>query len=162
MALMHISTWIRGARPKTLPLSVAPVIIGASLSWPGVSGYSRGGDAWHDPCPFFGGQHGLGGMRFGSLAGECQRSAGWFVLVAVLCGCVALFLQIAANFANDSSDGVRGTDEGRAVDTARSFAEAPSTDTAPASGPLPPSRRRPGPSRLVPSRQSHKHKLAPA
>ena len=162
MALMHISTWIRGARPKTLPLSVAPVIIGASLSWPGVSGYSRGGDAWHDPCPFFGGQHDLGEMRFGSLAGECQRSAGWFVLVAVLCGCVALFLQIAANFANDYSDGVRGTDEGRAVDTARSFAEAPSTEPDSASGTLPSSRRRQGPARLVASGVSPKKVLAAA
>ncbi|MEZ5164585.1 MAG: hypothetical protein R2683_02320 [Bifidobacterium adolescentis] len=51
-------------------------------------------------------------MKFGSLVGECQRSAGWFILVAVLCGCVALFLQVAANFANDYSDGIRGTDEG--------------------------------------------------
>ena len=106
---MEISTWIRGARLKTLPLAIAPVVIGAALSWRGVFLYSQGGDIWHEPCPFFGGQHDLGKMKFGSLVGECQRSAGWFILVAVLCGCVALFLQVAANFANDYSDGIRGT-----------------------------------------------------
>ena len=109
---MEISTWIRGARLKTLPLAIAPVVIGAALSWRGVFLYSQGGDIWHEPCPFFGGQHDLSELKFGSLVGECQRSAGWFILVAVLCGCVALFLQVAANFANDYSDGIRGTDEG--------------------------------------------------
>lgn len=69
--------WIRGARLKTLPLAIAPVLIGASL-------------AWHD-------------------AGEHR------IAVAVLCGFVALLLQIAANFANDYSDGIRGTDAGRAI-----------------------------------------------
>lgn len=69
--------WIRGARLKTLPLAIAPVLIGASL-------------AWRD-------------------AGEHR------IAVAVLCGFVALLLQIAANFANDYSDGIRGTDAGRAI-----------------------------------------------
>lgn len=36
-----------------------------------------------------------------------------FALVSVLCVIVALFLQIAVNFANDYSDGIRGTDAGR-------------------------------------------------
>ena len=126
---MEISTWIRGARLKTLPLAIAPVVIGATLSWRGVFLYSQGGDIWHEPCPFFGGQHDLSELKFGSLVGECQRSAGWFILVAVLCGCVALFLQVAANFANDYSDGIRGTDEGRAVDSARSFAKTPSVES---------------------------------
>ena len=117
MAFMQVSTWICGARLKTLPLAIAPVVIGAALSWQGAFVYSQGGDMLHEPCPFFDGQHDLGEMRFGSLVGECQRSAGWFILVSVLCGCVALFLQIAANLANDYSDGVRGTDEGRAIDS---------------------------------------------
>lgn len=38
---------------------------------------------------------------------------GKFALLALLCIVVALFIQIAANFANDYSDGIRGTDEGR-------------------------------------------------
>lgn len=77
MAFMGMTIWIRGARLKTLPLAIAPVLIGASL-------------AWHD-------------------AGEHR------IAVAVLCGFVALLLQIAANFANDYSDGIRGTDAGRAI-----------------------------------------------
>lgn len=77
MMFMGMTIWIRGARLKTLPLAIAPVLIGASL-------------AWRD-------------------AGERR------VAVAVLCGFVALLLQIAANFANDYSDGIRGTDAGRAI-----------------------------------------------
>lgn len=77
MMFMGMTIWIRGARLKTLPLAIAPVLIGASL-------------AWRD-------------------AGERR------VAVAVLCGFVALLLQIAANFANDYSDGIRSTDAGRAI-----------------------------------------------
>lgn len=113
MTSMKMSIWIHGARLKTLPLAIAPVIIGAALSWKDVFVYSRGGDVLRASCPFFGGQYDLGETKRGSLVGACQISPAWFVLVAVLCGCVALFLQIAVNFANDYSDGVRGTDEGR-------------------------------------------------
>ncbi|MFQ9132932.1 MAG: hypothetical protein ACLR5M_04000 [Bifidobacterium longum] len=60
---MGIMIWIRGARLKTLPLAIAPVLIGASLAWRDAS----------------------------------ERR----VAVAVLCGFVALLLQIAANFAID-------------------------------------------------------------
>lgn len=159
---MEISTWIRGARLKTLPLAIAPVVIGAALSWRGVFLYSQGGDIWHEPCPFFGGQHDLSELKFGSLVGECQRSAGWFILVAVLCGCVALFLQVAANFANDYSDGIRGTDEGRAVDSARSFAKTPSAESTSTPEMLPASQPQHGPARLVASGVSPKKVLAAA
>ncbi|MBU9111713.1 1,4-dihydroxy-2-naphthoate octaprenyltransferase [Bifidobacterium ruminantium] len=162
MRFMRISTWVRGARLKTLPLAIAPVIIGASLSWRGMFVYSQGGDLLHEPCPFFGGQHDLGEMRLGSLVGVCQRSVGWFVLVAVLCGCVALFLQIAANFANDYSDGVRGADEGRAIDSARPLAKMPSAEPDSASVPLPVSQPQRGPARLVASGVNPKKVLAAA
>ncbi len=36
-----------------------------------------------------------------------------FWLVTLLCVCVGVLLQIAANYANDYSDGIRGVDEGR-------------------------------------------------
>lgn len=159
---MRISTWVRGARLKTLPLAIAPVIIGASLSWRGMFVYSQGGDLLHEPCPFFGGQHDLGEMRLGSLVGVCQRSVGWFVLVAVLCGCVALFLQIAANFANDYSDGVRGADEGRAIDSARPLAKMPSAEPDSALASLPVSQLQRGPARLVASGVNPKKVLAAA
>ena len=161
MAFMQVSTWIRGARLKTLPLAIAPVIIGAALSWQGTFVYSQDGDIRHDPCPFFGGQHDLGEWKLGSLVGVCQRSVGWFVLVAVLCGCVALFLQIAANYANDYSDGVRGTDEGRAIDsesrpTERNSRPASEPDSSQASHPSH------GPARLVASGASPRKVLAAA
>ena len=138
------------------------MVIGAALSWRGVFLYSQGGDIWHEPCPFFGGQHDLSELKFGSLVGECQRSAGWFILVAVLCGCVALFLQVAANFANDYSDGIRGTDEGRAVDSARSFAKTPSAESTSTPEALPASQSQHGPARLVASGVSPKKVLAAA
>ena len=97
MAFMRVSTWIRGARLKTLPLSIAPVLIGASM-------------AWRD-------------------AGEHR------VAVAVLCGFVALLLQIAANFANDYSDGIRGTDAGRSVPVKDAGDSAISGKTMPSRGP---------------------------
>ena len=161
MAFMQVSTWIRGARLKTLPLAIAPVVIGAALSWQGAFVYSQGGDLLHEPCPIFGGQHDLGEWKLGSLVGACQRSAGWFVVVAVLCGCVALFLQIAANYANDYSDGVRGTDEGRAIDsesrpTERNSRPVSEQDSSQASQPPH------GPVRLVASGVSPRKVLAAA
>ena len=40
--------------------------------------------------------------------------------VTILCLLVALFLQIAVNYANDYSDGIRGTDAGRDMDESKS------------------------------------------
>jgi len=66
-----MNKWIVGARVKTLPAAVAPVLIGTSY------------------------------------AEKINWSNAFFALV------VSLFLQIAVNFANDYSDGVRGTDTNR-------------------------------------------------
>lgn len=66
--------WIRGARLRTLPLAIAPVLIGAGTASLAVN------VKWH------------------------------LVLLALL---VALFLQIGVNYANDYSDGIRGTDDNR-------------------------------------------------
>ena len=67
--------WILGARPRTLPAAIAPVVVGTAL-------FRR------THLPF-----------------------NW--LNAVLALAVSLLLQIAVNYANDYSDGVRGTDEVR-------------------------------------------------
>lgn len=67
--------WIGGARLRTLPLAIAPVLIGT-----GATQVSEGG--WH-----------------------------W--VRALLCLVVALALQIGVNYANDYSDGIRGTDKNR-------------------------------------------------
>ena len=72
--MAKISTWITGARIRTLPLAVAPVILGSATAF----------------------------------------SLDSFDLVlALLALAVALLLQIGVNYANDYSDGVRGTDANR-------------------------------------------------
>jgi 1,4-dihydroxy-2-naphthoate polyprenyltransferase len=63
--------WVAGARPRTLPASLVPVVVGTACA-----------------------------------AGEGDVIA-WR---AVAAGIVALALQIGTNYANDYSDGVRGTD----------------------------------------------------
>ena len=66
--------WIQGARPRTRPAAIAPVLIGSAAA------YEM--DAFRP-------------------------------VNALLAAVVALFLQIGVNFANDYSDGIRGTDEDR-------------------------------------------------
>lgn len=66
--------WLEGARVRTLPAAVSPVLVGTGVA------ALEGGASW---------------------------------LRALLAGIVALLLQIGVNFANDYSDGVRGTDEFR-------------------------------------------------
>jgi 1,4-dihydroxy-2-naphthoate polyprenyltransferase len=82
--------WLEGARPRTLPAAVSPVLAGT-----GVAAY-LGEAVW------------------------------WKAFLALV---VALALQVGVNYANDYSDGIRGTDEdrvgplrlvGSAVATARS------------------------------------------
>lgn len=69
-----LKLWIQGARLRTLPLSIGPVLLGASLA---------------------------------------QSNGSFRVLLFILACLVAIFLQIGVNFANDYSDGVRGTDDFR-------------------------------------------------
>ncbi|MEN0069521.1 MAG: 1,4-dihydroxy-2-naphthoate polyprenyltransferase [Propionicimonas sp.] len=66
--------WLEGARPRTLPAAVSPVLAGSAVAW------FHGGFAW---------------------------------LLAVLAAVVALALQVGVNYANDYSDGIRGTDDQR-------------------------------------------------
>ena len=64
--------WIAGARPKTLPAAIAPVLVGTALA-----GYNA------------------------------------TVLHTFLALIVALALQVGVNYANDYSDGIKGTDADR-------------------------------------------------
>ena len=66
--------WLAGARPRTLPAAVSPVLAGT-----GVAAY-------------------------------LDAAVWWKALLALL---VALALQVGVNYANDYSDGVRGTDADR-------------------------------------------------
>lgn len=70
-----VAEWIEGARPRTLPNAVAPVIAGT------------GAAAW---------LHG---------------AVWWKALLALV---VSLALVVGVNYANDYSDGIRGTDDERA------------------------------------------------
>lgn len=68
------ANWIAGARPRTLPAAIAPVVVGSAVAY------------WD------------GGFR---------------PYRAALALAVSLFLQVGVNYANDYSDGVRGTDQER-------------------------------------------------
>ena len=69
-----LAIWVAGARPRTLPAAVAPILAGCA------SAAARGHVNW---------------------------------LIALLCLLVALALQVGVNYANDYSDGIRGTDDDR-------------------------------------------------
>lgn len=64
--------WVIGARPRTLPAAIAPVIVATAFA----------GNDWH-------------------------------LTQALLALLVSLSLQIGVNYANDYSDGIRGTDDSR-------------------------------------------------
>ncbi|HXZ63318.1 MAG TPA: 1,4-dihydroxy-2-naphthoate polyprenyltransferase [Streptosporangiaceae bacterium] len=72
--MADLRTWLAGARPRTLPAAVVPVVVGSGVA-----------------------------IGYGKFA--LGRAA-----LALL---VALALQVGVNFANDYSDGIRGTDEAR-------------------------------------------------
>jgi 1,4-dihydroxy-2-naphthoate polyprenyltransferase len=73
--MASVAQWIEGARPRTLPNAVAPVVAGT------------GAAAW---------LHG---------------AVWWKALLALL---LAVALIVGVNYANDYSDGIRGTDDERA------------------------------------------------
>ena len=69
-----VGQWIEGARPRTLPAAVAPVLVGTGAA---------------------------------AAAGDARPARALLALV------VSLALQVAVNYANDYSDGIRGTDTKR-------------------------------------------------
>lgn len=111
IAFMGMTIWIRGARPQTLPLGLAPVLVGvaASWRWEALGGLRS--------CPAFPGRL-LEEHDAGDVLGYCAFSRPWFAVVAMLCAVVAVGLQIAVNYLNDYADGVRGTDARRGSDAA--------------------------------------------
>ena len=88
-------------RPRTLPASIAPVILGACAAWESMSRLGICSLVYPEPesCK-------VNTARLNILEAR-------FWAVAALCALVALLMQIAVNYANDYADGVRGTDEGR-------------------------------------------------
>ncbi len=69
-----LSQWVEGARPRTLPAAVAPVLVGTGAAY---------------------------------ALGKAN------IAFAVLALLVSLALQVGVNYANDYSDGIRGTDQAR-------------------------------------------------
>ncbi|MHA6751384.1 MULTISPECIES: 1,4-dihydroxy-2-naphthoate polyprenyltransferase [Dermacoccus] len=69
-----LNQWVEGARPRTLPAAIAPVLVGTGAAY------------------------------------AMEKANPGYALLALI---VALFLQIGVNYANDYSDGIRGTDEDR-------------------------------------------------
>jgi 1,4-dihydroxy-2-naphthoate octaprenyltransferase len=72
MSKSSLGIWLVGARPRTLPAAIAPVLVATALA----------GDSFNP-------------------------------LTALLALIVSLALQIGVNYANDYSDGIRGTDNDR-------------------------------------------------
>jgi 1,4-dihydroxy-2-naphthoate polyprenyltransferase len=83
--------WLAGARPRTLPAAVVPVVVGTA------AGYLRSGvlvvPSGQTTSAYF------------------HRGVNWFN--ACLALIVALGIQIGTNYVNDYADGLRGTDETR-------------------------------------------------
>lgn len=81
--MASLSQWVQGARPRTLPAALAPVAAGT------------GAAVW----------------QLQSLHGDVD----WSLVIprALLALAVSFSLQIGVNYANDYSDGIRGTDDDR-------------------------------------------------
>lgn len=90
-----IRRWWPGARPRTLPAAVVPVLVGTAAALP------RHPGTWSQvaAASLSGGVH--GGPRVDP----------WWCAVGALL--VALAVQIGTNYANDYADGIRGTDDVR-------------------------------------------------
>ena len=89
--------WIAGARPRTLPAAVVPVVVGTA------AGYLYSGH-------FLLAHEKVNG-HVGYYAVVSQHLS---ILNALLALIVALGLQVGTNYVNDYADGVRGTDDVRA------------------------------------------------
>lgn len=99
MGVMSASMWLRGMRPRTLPASIAPVLVGGAVAWREICRQRL-------MC-------GMGYSEYPACGSSFVGGATWFCLFLIPCLIVALALQVAVNFANDYSDGIRGTDAGR-------------------------------------------------
>ena len=89
--------WLAGARPRTLPAAVVPVLVGTAAAV-GV-GPTVGAWPWSAT--------GVSGTAVLQEALTRSERITTFALAMI----VALALQIATNYANDYSDGKRGTDD---------------------------------------------------
>ncbi len=135
--------WWQGARPRTLPAALAPVLVGTAVAWWTLGELirlsARIGGWFTTQAPTLTAYLATGGV----LPPQPDAGDGWwtittnsiftienyteviadpgpmsitplqFALRAVLALVVALALQVGVNYANDYSDGIRGTDDAR-------------------------------------------------
>jgi 1,4-dihydroxy-2-naphthoate octaprenyltransferase len=118
--------WVQGARPRTLPAAVAPVLVGTAAAYYYLAHVISvdGGFGWFAFSPLdnaasttttpglFSTQV-VGFSDPGDPAAHMATGYGTFAVRAVLALVVALALQVGVNYSNDYSDGIRGTDEVR-------------------------------------------------
>ena len=90
--------WVAGARPRTLPAAVVPVVVGTAAGY-----LSSGHFVITTPQ--------ISGACHATVCAAFNRQLSW--LNALLALIVALGIQIGTNYVNDYADGVRGTDEHR-------------------------------------------------
>ncbi len=93
-----LKLWVAGARPRTLPAAVVPVVVGTAAGY-----LSSGRFVITTPE--------VSGACHATVCTHFDRQLSW--LNALLALVVALGIQIGTNYVNDYADGVRGTDEHR-------------------------------------------------
>jgi 1,4-dihydroxy-2-naphthoate octaprenyltransferase len=76
-----VARWIAGARPRTLPAAIVPVLVGTAAA-----------------------------RALSAHSADAHLHSWWCALGALV---VALAIQVGTNYANDYSDGIRGTDDVR-------------------------------------------------
>jgi len=92
-----VARWVLGARPRTLPAALVPVLVGTAAAHPWRPG-TRLGAVAHNGTQIVNQPDG-------------PRVSSWLCALGALV--VALAVQVGTNYANDYSDGVRGTDDVR-------------------------------------------------
>ncbi len=94
-----VKRWVLGARPRTLPAAVVPVLVGTAAAHP-----------WSHRITSLTLGHGAHRVTVRFSPPSLGVNAWWCALGALV---VALAIQIGTNYANDYSDGIRGTDDAR-------------------------------------------------
>jgi 1,4-dihydroxy-2-naphthoate octaprenyltransferase len=107
--------WVQGARPRTLPAAVAPVLVGTAIAYEvlaPVLSLGLSGGSWFAYSPLVATVSASDSLpELLARHGAVTWSA--FVARALLALVVSLALQVGVNYANDYSDGIRGTDHAR-------------------------------------------------
>ncbi len=97
-----VKRWVLGARPRTLPAAVVPVLVGTAAAHPRFSSAILTGV----PSSRAASVSVVHGPRHLPMP-----SGAWWLAAGALV--VALALQVGTNYSNDYSDGIRGTDDAR-------------------------------------------------